>query len=68
MVKITSQLYLSLFKGAPNVNVLAPNNELNDAQTKIELKGKVLDKNCNPIANAIVHAWYAGGNPGTLFI
>jgi len=49
--------------GAPNVNILAPNYELNDAQTKIKLEGKVLDKNCNPIGNAIVHAWYAGGNP-----
>merc|ERR1712179_178339 len=48
--------------GAPNVNTLAPNGEMN-AQTKITVEGQVLDKKCNPIENAIVHAWYAGGNP-----
>ena len=63
-----SQLYLFIFEGAPNVNILAPNNELNDARTKIKLEGKVLDKNCNPIGNAIVHAWYAGGNPGNFHL
>ena len=37
-----------------------------NAQTKITVEGQVLDKKCNPIENAIVHAWYAGGNPGKL--
>ena len=50
-------------KGAPNVKILAPNNEMNEAN-RIKLEGRVLDENCNPLQNVIVHAWYAGGNPG----
>ena len=50
-------------QGAPNVKILAPNNEMNEA-TRINLEGRVLDENCNPLQNVIVHAWYAGGNPG----
>ena len=52
-----------ILQGAPNVKILAPNNEMNEA-TRIKLEGRVLDKNCNPLQNVIVHAWYAGGNPG----
>merc|ERR1711997_1179548 len=48
-------------RGAPNVKTLAPSGELTPDK-KITVEGYVLDRNCNPISGAIVHAWYAGGN------
>jgi len=48
--------------GAPNVKVLAPTGELTPGN-KITIEGFLTDSNCNPISGAIVHAWYAGGNP-----
>ena len=52
-------------KGAPNVKTLAPSGELTPDK-KITVEGYVLDRNCNPISGAIVHAWYAGGNSGMI--
>ena len=49
--------------GAPNVNILAPSGELTP-EHKITVGGHVLDRNCNAISGAIVHAWHAGGASG----
>lgn len=46
--------------GAPERNQLAPTAELTP-EAKITVEGVVKDKHCNPISNAIVQAWYAGG-------
>lgn len=51
--------------GAPNRTEnrqLTPSSELTP-EAKIAVEGFVMDRNCNPIPGAIVHAWYAGGNP-----
>ena len=42
---------------------MAPSNELNDPNTDIRIVGTVLNKRCQPITNAVVDIWYAGGNP-----
>ena len=42
---------------------MAPSNELNDPNTEILIVGTVLNKRCQPITNAVVDIWYAGGNP-----
>ena len=52
------------YVGAPNVEDIAPASEL--MNKNVWLSGKVLDKNCNPLKNVIVHCWYAGGDPGNL--
>ena len=44
---------------------MVPDNEFNDPNTAILLKGKIYNKNCQPLADATVDIWYAGGNPGT---
>jgi len=48
--------------GAPNTNMLVPESE-RTSKDFLLLTGRVLDKNCNPIRNAKVQCWYAGGNP-----
>jgi len=48
--------------GAPNTNMLVPESE-RTSKDFLKLVGRVLDKNCNPIRNAKVQCWYAGGNP-----
>jgi len=50
---------------APNVRMLVPKSDVSGVlrHDKVWLAGRVLDKNCNPIRNAIVHCWYAGGHP-----
>ena len=56
------------FVGAPNVEVLVPESDISeDPDSAVTLTGRVLDKNCNPIKNAKVQNWYAGGNPGEVF-
>ena len=52
--------------GAPNTNMLVPESE-RTSKDFLLLTGRVLDKNCNPIRNAKVQCWYAGGNPGEVF-
>ena len=47
---------------------MAPSNELNDPNTDILLEGTVLNKRCQPITNAVVDIWYAGGNPSKWLI
>ena len=44
-------------------NQIAPNGDFNPS-TEIQLQGRILDKRCRPISNAVVDVWYAGGNPG----
>ena len=46
---------------------IAPDQDFNPS-TAIFLKGRVFDKNCQPISNARVDVWYAGGNPGNCII
>ena len=57
------------FVDAPNVRMLVPKSDVSGVlrHDKVWLTGRVLDKNCKPIRNAIVHCWYAGGNPGEMF-
>ena len=45
---------------------MAPSNELNDPNTDILIEGTVLNRRCQPITDAEVEIWYAGGNPGNL--
>ena len=49
--------------GAPLTNQIAPNGDF-DPSTEIQLQGRILDRKCQPISNAVVDVWYAGGNPG----
>ena len=51
------------YLGAPVTNQIAPNGDFNPS-TEIQLQGRILDKRCRPISNAVVDVWYAGGNPG----
>ena len=55
--------------GAPNVEMLVPKSDISGQlrHDAVTLTGRVLDKNCNPIRNAKVQCWYAGGNPGEVF-
>jgi len=48
--------------GAPNVKILAPAGELTSGK-KIMVEGYVMSRSCKPISGALVHAWYAGGDP-----
>ena len=45
---------------------MAPYNELNDPNKYIKIQGTIMNKRCQPIPNAEVAIWYAGGNPGNL--
>ena len=49
--------------GSPVTNRIVPDGDLKPS-TRISLGGRVLDRRCNPISNAAVDVWYAGGNSG----
>jgi len=62
--KLTTRDVLGPFfeEGAPITTILAPTGEMGSLNT-ITVQGRVLNINCEPLSNAIVNAWYAGGNP-----
>jgi protocatechuate 3,4-dioxygenase beta subunit len=48
--------------------MIAPEETINDAEQAAIIKGQVLDPNCNPIEGAVVEIWYAGENPGKIYL
>jgi len=44
---------------------IAPRVELDDPTKAILLKGRILDRNCQPIPATTVDVWYAGGENRT---
>merc|ERR1712141_109773 len=50
-------------QGAPTTNQIVPSNELGNPSTELLITGQILNRRCNPVSNAKVDLWYAGGNP-----
>ena len=48
-------------ENVPQKYKLAPDNELNDRNQAVVLRGRVFDANCRGIPDAVVDIWYAGG-------
>ena len=53
-------------KDAPKRFEIAPKDEINDPELSAVILGRVLNKHCKPIKNAVVDLWYAGGKPGMM--
>ncbi len=50
---------------APAGPQIAPEAERSDPNSAVSLTGRVLDRNCRGISNALVEVWYAGGSIGS---
>jgi len=48
-------------EGAPNAQRVIPLNEM-DSEYRIDIVGLILNKKCEPVANARVEIWHAGGD------
>ena len=48
-------------KNAPKSYAIAPSDELNDPEMSAVIKGKVLDRACKPITDAVVDVFFCGG-------
>ena len=57
-------IFISFYIGAPTTNQIVPSNELGNPSTELLISGQILNRRCNPVSNAKVDVWYAGGNPG----
>ncbi len=51
---------LNFVAGAPNSRAIAPEDEMTP-ENAVLLSGKILDRSCNPVKDALVEVWYAGG-------
>ncbi len=48
---------------APTSRVIAPEDEMTP-DNAVVLTGRILDRSCNPVTDAMVEVWYAGGPNG----
>ena len=53
-------------ENAPKRFEIAPKEEINDPELSAVILGQVLNKRCEPIRNAVVDVWFAGGKQGMM--